>query len=146
MQCGHLQLCNVIRPIFPSAVLPLSPTLTLGTCCPDIGLYCLCVARVSPPVFLLVIACNWAMLPCPCSADTVSFVCARVLQDFFQLLQPGLQLLRPPKKDYSGALLGGMVPYNSQAFQEEWDLQPSQVSAMQLCLPPLWLMVCTGIC
>ncbi|KAL3155299.1 hypothetical protein ABBQ32_013081 [Trebouxia sp. C0010 RCD-2024] len=47
-------------------------------------------------------------------------------KDFFQLLQPRLQLLRPPKKDYQGPLLGGMVPYNSQAFQEEWDLQPSQ--------------------
>lgn len=70
---------------------------------------------------------------------------ARLLQDFFQLLQPGLQLLRPPKKDYQGPLLGGMVPYNSQAFQEEWDLQPSQVSAMQLCLLPLWLMGCVGV-
>ena len=58
---------------------------------------------------------------------------AAVLQDFFQLLQPGLQLLRPPKKDYAGPLLGGMVPYNSQSFQEEWDLQPSQVSATRLC-------------
>ena len=53
------------------------------------------------------------------------------MQDFFQLLQPGLQLLRPPKKDYQGPLLGSMVPYNAQAFQDEWNLQPSQVSAAQ---------------
>ena len=52
-----------------------------------------------------------------------------MVQDFFQLLQSGLQLLRLPKKDHQGPLLGGMVPYNSQSFQDEWDLQPSQVSA-----------------
>ena len=49
------------------------------------------------------------------------------MQDFCQLLQPGLQLLRPPKKDYKGALLANMVPYTSQSFVDEWDLQPSQV-------------------
>ena len=50
------------------------------------------------------------------------------MQDYFQLLQPGLQLLRPPKKDYEGPLQGGMVPYTSQVFQQEWGILPSQVS------------------
>ncbi len=49
------------------------------------------------------------------------------MQDFFQLLQPGLQLLRPPKKEYEGPLLGGMVPFTTQTFKDEWDLEPTQV-------------------
>ena len=53
------------------------------------------------------------------------------MQDYFQLLQPGLQLLRPPKKDYRGPLQGGMVPYTSQVFQEEWGIQPNQVNLLQ---------------
>ena len=52
------------------------------------------------------------------------------MQDYFQLLQPGLQLLRPPKKDYKGPLQGGMVPYTSQVFQEEWGIQPNQVNLL----------------
>ncbi|KAL0017941.1 hypothetical protein WJX77_007314 [Trebouxia sp. C0004] len=47
-------------------------------------------------------------------------------KDFFQLLQPGLQLLRPPKKDYKGPLLANMVPYTAQSFTDEWGMQPSQ--------------------
>ena len=56
-------------------------------------------------------------------------VCA---QDYFQLLQPGVQLLRPPKKDYEGPLQGGMVPYTAQVFQQEWGILPSQVCSISL--------------
>jgi hypothetical protein len=48
-------------------------------------------------------------------------------QDFFQLLRPGLQLLRPPKKSSAGqATVGGLVPYNADAFVAEFGVQPSQ--------------------
>ena len=53
-------------------------------------------------------------------------------KDFFQLLRPGLILLRPPKKN-SNALSDGkfqkysLVPYTEEDFREEWQgLSPSQ--------------------
>ena len=50
------------------------------------------------------------------------------MQDFFQLLQPNLQLLRPAKKgEGSKTLTGGLVPYTQQAFEAEFGLKPSQV-------------------
>lgn len=49
-------------------------------------------------------------------------------QDFYQLLRPGLQLLRPPKKSAAAqATVGGLVPYNADAFVAEFAVQPSQV-------------------
>lgn len=69
------------------------------------------------------------------------------MQDFFQLLQPGLQLLRPPKKDYKGPLLANMVPYTAQSFIDEWGMQPSQVQQPLKHLPVcLSLSVCWSVC
>lgn len=48
-------------------------------------------------------------------------------QDFYQLLRPGLQLLRPLKKSAAAhAVVGGLVPYNADAFVAEYRVQPSQ--------------------
>ena len=53
---------------------------------------------------------------------------AAAMQDFYQLLRPGMQLLRPPKKSNAGqATVGGLVPYNTDAFVAEYGVQPSQV-------------------
>jgi DNA polymerase-1 len=49
-------------------------------------------------------------------------------KDMFQLLQPGVQILRPPKKDNKIPLMGGMVPYNAALFEQEQGLKPSQWS------------------
>ena len=50
------------------------------------------------------------------------------LQDYFQLLRPGLQLLRPPKKDAQPhTLVAGMQPYTAASFQAEWGVRPDQV-------------------
>lgn len=69
------------------------------------------------------------------------------MQDFFQLLQPGLQLLRPPKKDYKGPLLANMVPYTAQSFIDEWGMQPSQVWQPLKCLSVrLSRCVCLPVC
>ena len=69
------------------------------------------------------------------------------MQDFFQLLQPGLQLLRPPKKEYKGPMLANMVPYTAQSFIDEWGMQPSQVRQPLKCLSAcLSLSVCWPVC
>ncbi|KAK9819264.1 hypothetical protein WJX81_000182 [Elliptochloris bilobata] len=48
-------------------------------------------------------------------------------KDFYQLLRPGLQLLRPPKRSAAAqATVGGLVPYNADAFVAEFAVQPSQ--------------------
>ncbi len=50
------------------------------------------------------------------------------MQDFFQMLRPGLQLLRPPKKDARDGpgIVAGFVAYNSDAFREEFGIEPWQ--------------------
>ncbi len=69
------------------------------------------------------------------------------MQDFFQLLQPGLQLLRPPKKDYRGPLLANMVPYTAQSFTDEWGMQPSQVRHHPKSISrALYQLVCLLVC
>lgn len=50
-------------------------------------------------------------------------------KDFFQLLRPGLILLRPPKKNqyYDASQKYSLVPYTEDDFVEEWQgLVPSQ--------------------
>ncbi|KAK9791821.1 hypothetical protein WJX73_000831 [Symbiochloris irregularis] len=47
-------------------------------------------------------------------------------KDFCQLLQPGLQILRPPKKDERAFVPGRFVSYNEGAFLQETGLQPHQ--------------------
>ena len=49
-----------------------------------------------------------------------------LVQDFFQLLRPGLQMLRPAKKKEL-ALIGGFVPYNQAAFEADFNVSPKQV-------------------
>ena len=55
------------------------------------------------------------------------------MQDFFQVLKPGLQLLRPPKKDArdGAGIVAGFVGYNYDAFKQEFGLEPWQAR-----LPP----------
>ena len=50
-------------------------------------------------------------------------------QDFFQVLKPGLQLLRPPKKDAKdgAGIVAGFVGYNYDAFKGEFGIEPWQV-------------------
>ncbi|KAK9915428.1 hypothetical protein WJX75_009044 [Coccomyxa subellipsoidea] len=49
-------------------------------------------------------------------------------KDFFQMLRPGLQLLRPPKKDARDGpgIVAGFVAYNSDAFREDYGIEPWQ--------------------
>jgi DNA polymerase-1 len=48
-------------------------------------------------------------------------------KDFFQLLRPGLILLRPPKKNKDEVNRYSLVPYSEEDFTEEWGgLEPSQ--------------------
>jgi len=51
------------------------------------------------------------------------------VQDFFQVLRPGLQLLRPPKKDArdGAGIIAGFVGYNYDAFKQEFGIEPWQV-------------------
>lgn len=51
------------------------------------------------------------------------------MQDFFQVLRPGLQLLRPPKKDELGSagIVAGFVGYSYDAFKQEFGIEPDQV-------------------
>ena len=51
------------------------------------------------------------------------------VQDFFQVLRPGLQLLRPPKKDArdGAGIVAGFVGYNYEAFKQEFGIEPWQV-------------------
>ena len=50
------------------------------------------------------------------------------MQDYFQLLRPCLQLLRPPKKDAQPhTLVAGMQPYTAASFEAEWGVRPDQV-------------------
>lgn len=51
------------------------------------------------------------------------------VQDFFQVLKPGLQLLRPPKKDAKdgAGIVAGFVGYNYDAFKQEFGIEPWQV-------------------
>lgn len=46
-------------------------------------------------------------------------------QDFYQLLGPGVQMLKPPKKGEKG-VVGGMCPYNEVAFLAEHGVTPQQ--------------------
>jgi len=48
-------------------------------------------------------------------------------KDFFQLLRPGLILLRPPKKNREDVNRYSLVPYSEDDFAIEWDgLRPDQ--------------------
>ncbi|CAK0782361.1 hypothetical protein CVIRNUC_005650 [Coccomyxa viridis] len=49
-------------------------------------------------------------------------------KDFFQVLRPGLQLLRPPKKDArdGAGIVAGFVGYNYDAFKQEFGVEPWQ--------------------
>jgi hypothetical protein len=51
------------------------------------------------------------------------------VQDFYQVLKPGLQLLRPPKRDARDGpgIVAGFVAYNYDAFKEEFGIEPWQV-------------------
>ena len=52
------------------------------------------------------------------------------MQDFYQLLQPNMQLLRPPRKQDGGKMMvGRLVAYNQQSFEDEFGVQPLQVSS-----------------
>lgn len=54
-------------------------------------------------------------------------------KDFFQLLRPGLRLLRPSPK----GTLPGLVPYGVEEFEAEWNLRPDQfVDMLALCGDP----------
>lgn len=83
----------------------------------------------------------WVICSCSCTHDfwctgegtvkkcvmilTFDLLC---MQDFFQMLRPGLQLLRPPKKDARDGpgVVAGFVAYNSDAFREEFGIEPWQ--------------------
>lgn len=60
------------------------------------------------------------------------------LQDFFQVLRPGLQLLRPPKKDArdGAGIIAGFVGYNYDAFKQEFGIEPWQVVHIKTLLMP----------
>ncbi|EFN53820.1 hypothetical protein CHLNCDRAFT_136540 [Chlorella variabilis] len=49
-------------------------------------------------------------------------------KDFFQLLRPGIILLRPPKKPALGERINkyALVPYSQTDFENEYGLQPEQ--------------------
>lgn len=52
------------------------------------------------------------------------------LQDFFQLLQPNLLLLRPVRKgdrDSKQVVNNEFIAYNDATFRQEKGLEPSQV-------------------
>ena len=51
-----------------------------------------------------------------------------LLKDFFQILRPGLQLLRPPKRDARDGpgVVAGFVAYNYDAFMAEYSIEPWQ--------------------
>ena len=71
-------------------------------------------------------------------------------QDFFQILQPGLQLLRPPKRDARDGpgVVAGFVAYNYDAFTAEFSIEPWQARVPKnpknphldgsICLLGLW--------
>ena len=63
-----------------------------------------------------------------CVSPTLE-VCLGRVQDFFQVLKPGLQLLRPPKKDArdGAGIVAGFVGYNYDAFKQEFGIEPWQV-------------------
>ena len=62
-------------------------------------------------------------------------ICA-CMQDFFQILQPRLQLLRPPKRDARDGpgVVAGYVAYSYDAFKAEYGIEPHQVTAC----PPMF--------
>jgi hypothetical protein len=53
-------------------------------------------------------------------------------QDFFQILRPGLQLLRPPKRDARDGpgVVAGFVAYNYDAFLAEYSIEPWQAGVL----------------
>ena len=53
-------------------------------------------------------------------------------QDFFQILRPGLQLLRPPKRDAvdGPGVVAGFVAYNYDAFRAEFGIEPCQAKPL----------------
>lgn len=54
-------------------------------------------------------------------------------KDFFQLLRPGIRLLRPSPRGTAP----GLVPYGPEEFEQEWDLRPEQfVDMLALCGDP----------
>ena len=63
-----------------------------------------------------------------------ALVCQRVTllwplsQDFFQILRPGLQLLRPPKRNAvdGPGVVAGFVAYSYDAFKAEFGIEPCQ--------------------
>ena len=75
------------------------------------------------------------------------------------MLRPGLQLLRPPKRDARDGpgVVAGFVAYNTDAFREEFGIEPWQVRwTLHTCLfaPALkqsvlsnsWLITLVAIC
>ena len=48
------------------------------------------------------------------------------MQDFFQLLQPGLQMLRPPSKERSEKTVAGLAPFTAADFETLHGLRPDQ--------------------
>ena len=52
--------------------------------------------------------------------------CWLPVQDFFQLLQPGLQMLRPPAKDKSEKTVAGLVPFTEADFSALHGLRANQ--------------------
>ncbi|KAK9842384.1 hypothetical protein WJX84_010010 [Apatococcus fuscideae] len=47
-------------------------------------------------------------------------------KDFFQLLQPGLQMLRPPNKDRPAPTFAGLTPFTPGDFETLHGLRPDQ--------------------
>lgn len=69
--------------------------------------------------------------PCHTSLYSAPDICYFLWeQDFFQVLRPGVQLLRPPKKDERDGpgIVAGFVAFNYDAFKEEYGIEPWQVA------------------
>lgn len=56
------------------------------------------------------------------------------VQDFFQILRPGLQLLRPPKRNAvdDPGVVAGFVAYSYDAFKAEYGIEPCQAKPLDL--------------
>lgn len=67
-------------------------------------------------------------LACRAVQEGIAVAVASPDKDFFQLLRPGVILLRPPKKAVSGERVSkyALVPYSGADFEQEFGLQPEQ--------------------
>lgn len=67
-------------------------------------------------------------LACRAVQEGIAVAVASPDKDFFQLLRPGIILLRPPKKPAPGQRVNkfALLPYSAADFEEEHGLQPSQ--------------------